>query len=232
MASLRRPSPACAADRFGRQLASADVTPSGGRGAMGRAERWSPTSSWSVPAWPGLAAARALAGRRVATWSCSKRATASAAGCSTTTLGDGDVVEVGGEWIGPAQLRINKLVAELGLETFPTYNEGENLLDLDGRVKRYTGEIPPLAQGRARRPRPVAAALRPAGASACRSKRRGRPTAPSVGTRRRSRPGCGATRAPRARGSSGRCSPRRCSRPSRRTSRCCTRSSTRTPAAA
>ncbi|MGO9874386.1 MAG: flavin monoamine oxidase family protein [Acidimicrobiia bacterium] len=59
-------------------------------------------------------------------------------------LGNGDVVELGGEWIGPAQLRVNKLVAELGLETFPTYNEGEHILDLHGRVKRYTGEIPPL----------------------------------------------------------------------------------------
>ena len=59
-------------------------------------------------------------------------------------LGNGDVVELGGEWIGPAQLRVNKLVAELGLETFPTYDEGEHLLDLKGRVKRYTGEIPPL----------------------------------------------------------------------------------------
>ena len=59
-------------------------------------------------------------------------------------LGNGDVVEMGGEWIGPAQLRVNKVVAELGLETFPTYDEGEHLLDLKGRVKRYTGEIPPL----------------------------------------------------------------------------------------
>ena len=58
-------------------------------------------------------------------------------------LGNGDVVELGGEWIGPAQLRVNKLVAELGLETFPTYNEGENILDLHGKVNRYTGEIPP-----------------------------------------------------------------------------------------
>jgi monoamine oxidase len=59
-------------------------------------------------------------------------------------LGTGEVVEVGGQWIGPAQLRVNKLVAELGLETFPTYDEGENLLDLNGKVKRYRGEIPPL----------------------------------------------------------------------------------------
>jgi monoamine oxidase len=59
-------------------------------------------------------------------------------------LPGGEVVEIGGEWIGPQQLRINKLVAELGLETFPTYDTGENLLDLNGKVKRYTGEIPPL----------------------------------------------------------------------------------------
>ena len=61
-------------------------------------------------------------------------------------LPGGDVVEMGGEWIGPAQLRINKLVAELGIETFPTHNAGEHLLDLHGRTKRYTGEIPPLAK--------------------------------------------------------------------------------------
>src|SRR5689334_10211734 len=59
-------------------------------------------------------------------------------------LGTGDVVELGGEWVGPAQLRANKVIAELGLETFPTYCDGENVLDLGGRVKRYTGEIPPL----------------------------------------------------------------------------------------
>jgi monoamine oxidase len=59
-------------------------------------------------------------------------------------LPGGEVVEMGGEWIGPAQLRINKLVAELGIETFPTHNEGHHLLDLHGRTKQYTGEIPPL----------------------------------------------------------------------------------------
>jgi len=59
-------------------------------------------------------------------------------------LPGGEVVEMGGEWIGPSQLRINKLVAELGLETFPTHDTGEHVLDFDGRVKRYTGEIPPL----------------------------------------------------------------------------------------
>lgn len=60
------------------------------------------------------------------------------------TLPGGEVIEVGGEWIGPTQLRVNKLVAELGLESFPTYDTGEHLLDLKGKVKHYTGEIPPL----------------------------------------------------------------------------------------
>jgi monoamine oxidase len=59
-------------------------------------------------------------------------------------LPGGEVVEMGGEWIGPAQLRVNKLVAELGLETFPTHDEGQHLLDLNGRTKRYSDEIPPL----------------------------------------------------------------------------------------
>src|SRR3974390_2290499 len=53
-------------------------------------------------------------------------------------LGTGEVVELGGEGIGPAQSRVNKLVAELGLDTFPTFDDGENLLDLNGKVKRYT----------------------------------------------------------------------------------------------
>ena len=54
----------------------------------------------------------------------------------------GDVVEIGGEWIGPAQLRVNKLVAELGLETFPTYDEGEHLLDLKRPGEALHGRDP------------------------------------------------------------------------------------------
>lgn len=40
------------------------------------------------------------------------------------TTADGTPVELGGQWIGPSQNRIYSLLAELGLETFPTYNEG------------------------------------------------------------------------------------------------------------
>ena len=62
------------------------------------------------------------------------------------TLEDGTVVEVGGQWVGPQQLRVNKLIAELGLETHPTFNEGEHLLDLHGRRTRYRGSNPPLSK--------------------------------------------------------------------------------------
>jgi monoamine oxidase len=59
-------------------------------------------------------------------------------------LAGGDVVESGGQWIGPRQHRVNALCAEFGLDIYPTYNDGEHLLDYRGRRGRYTGEIPPL----------------------------------------------------------------------------------------
>lgn len=63
-------------------------------------------------------------------------------------IGDGHVVEVGGQWVGPTQHRVSALITELGLTTFDTYSEGANLFEHDGRLRRYPGEIPrvsPLA---------------------------------------------------------------------------------------
>jgi monoamine oxidase len=40
---------------------------------------------------------------------------------------------------------MHELVRELEIETFPTYHEGRNLLQLGGKVKRYKGTIPRLA---------------------------------------------------------------------------------------
>jgi monoamine oxidase len=57
-------------------------------------------------------------------------------------LGVGKVVEVGGQWIGPTQDRLAALTRELGVETFPTYAQGENLLEYGGSVRRYRGTIP------------------------------------------------------------------------------------------
>jgi monoamine oxidase len=59
-------------------------------------------------------------------------------------LGDGKVVEIGGQWLGPTQDRLAALAAELGVETYPTYIDGENLLELGGSLRRYSGTIPRL----------------------------------------------------------------------------------------
>jgi monoamine oxidase len=57
-------------------------------------------------------------------------------------IGEGKVVEVGGQWVGPTQDRLYGLARELGVETFPTYGEGEHLIEWRGRRVRYTGVIP------------------------------------------------------------------------------------------
>jgi monoamine oxidase len=57
-------------------------------------------------------------------------------------IGDGRVVEVGGQWIGPTQDRLGALAGELGVATFPTYGEGENVIEYGGRLRRYRGTIP------------------------------------------------------------------------------------------
>jgi monoamine oxidase len=57
-------------------------------------------------------------------------------------IGGGDVVEVGAQWIGPTQDRLAALAARLGVETFPTYGEGENVIEYGGRLRRYRGTIP------------------------------------------------------------------------------------------
>jgi monoamine oxidase len=57
-------------------------------------------------------------------------------------IGDGKVVEVGGQWVGPGQERIQSLIHELGLETFDTYGAGKNLFEHGGRLSTYRGAIP------------------------------------------------------------------------------------------
>jgi monoamine oxidase len=54
----------------------------------------------------------------------------------------GASVEVGGQWVGPAQDRVLALAEELGVQTFPTFNEGKSVLEFGGRRKRYSGTIP------------------------------------------------------------------------------------------
>jgi monoamine oxidase len=64
-------------------------------------------------------------------------------------LGHGEVVEIGGQWVGPTQNRVLALVKELGLKTFKTYVNGKNVYYRQAnppptRLQLYTGTIPPL----------------------------------------------------------------------------------------
>jgi monoamine oxidase len=56
-------------------------------------------------------------------------------------IGEGKVVEVGGQWIGPTQERIAALAGELGVDTFPTYDEGRHLIEIAGKTASYSGPI-------------------------------------------------------------------------------------------
>ena len=57
-------------------------------------------------------------------------------------IGDGKVVELGGQWIGPTQHRLAALAREVGVETFPTHAVGASLFEHGRKVSRYNGTIP------------------------------------------------------------------------------------------
>ncbi len=95
----------------------------------------------------GLAAARALRrhGRSVVVLEARDRV-----GGRTLNhhLGNGRVVEIGGQWVGPTQDRVLKLIRDLGLKTFKTYTRGKNVYYRQQnppglRHQTYTGTIPP-----------------------------------------------------------------------------------------
>jgi monoamine oxidase len=56
----------------------------------------------------------------------------------------GEVVEVGGQWIGPGQRHMADLVAELDLRTYPTVDDGTHLLALGGSLKPFQGDAFPI----------------------------------------------------------------------------------------
>jgi monoamine oxidase len=56
----------------------------------------------------------------------------------------GEVVEVGGQWVGPTQTALLEVAAEMGVATYPTHVDGANLIEYRGRVRRYRGTIPRL----------------------------------------------------------------------------------------
>lgn len=65
-------------------------------------------------------------------------------------IGDGKVVEMGGQWIGPTQDRMYALAQQLDIETFPTYDEGDSIAYMGGKRYRFAGDFPranPLVVG-------------------------------------------------------------------------------------
>jgi monoamine oxidase len=57
---------------------------------------------------------------------------------------DGTPANFGATFIGPGQDRIAALARDLGVDTYATYNAGQNVLFFDGRRQTYSGTVPPV----------------------------------------------------------------------------------------
>ncbi|EME22320.1 flavin monoamine oxidase family protein [Rhodococcus triatomae] len=90
----------------------------------------------------GLTAARALraAGRTVQVLEARERV-----GGRTVDhrIDDGHVVEAGGQFVGPTQDHILSLAAELGVDTFPAFDTGDNVYVKNGTTRRFGNGVPP-----------------------------------------------------------------------------------------
>src|SRR5690348_11577690 len=49
--------------------------------------------------------------------------------------GTDQVIEMGGQWVGPTQDRVLALIADLGLQTYPTYDHGRHTVDFGGTLR-------------------------------------------------------------------------------------------------
>jgi len=59
---------------------------------------------------------------------------------------DGQMYEVGGQWVSPDQTALIDTLERLGLDTYERYREGESVyVGADGEAKRFTGDIFPAS---------------------------------------------------------------------------------------
>jgi putrescine oxidase len=59
---------------------------------------------------------------------------------------EGAMLEIGGQWVSPDQDALKDTIAELGLETYSRYREGDSVyVGPDGTVHRFTGEMFPVS---------------------------------------------------------------------------------------
>jgi monoamine oxidase len=102
----------------------------------------------------GLSAAREVvrAGRSVVVVEARKRVGGRTLNHS---IGGGKVIEIGGQWIGPTQDALDALAREVGVDTFKTYNEGDNVYYRNGLLLPFSsstpvfGPVPPDVPGAA-----------------------------------------------------------------------------------
>jgi monoamine oxidase len=60
----------------------------------------------------------------------------------TRPAGDGTLLDLGGQWVGPTQRRLLSLAGEVGATMFQTFNTGNNIQYRDGQLHTYSGSIP------------------------------------------------------------------------------------------
>lgn len=53
---------------------------------------------------------------------------------------DGGWVDMGGQWVGPTQTHVLALIKSFGIKTFPTYQKGKSLANIDGKVYSFNSE--------------------------------------------------------------------------------------------
>ncbi|WP_084361369.1 flavin monoamine oxidase family protein [Herbiconiux solani] len=64
-----------------------------------------------------------------------------------TDLIDGQMFELGGQWVSPDQTALLETLDELGLSTYERYREGESVyIGPDGQAARFTGDIFPAGE--------------------------------------------------------------------------------------
>jgi monoamine oxidase len=92
----------------------------------------------------GLTAARRLsqAGRSVVVLEARERV---GGRVWTRTSADGVPVDMGACFVGPHHDRMHALAKEMGVATFATFVEGDNVLATGGKVRRYRGDIPRIS---------------------------------------------------------------------------------------
>jgi monoamine oxidase len=56
-----------------------------------------------------------------------------------------EVLDLGGQWIGPTQDRLAALARELGVKTFPQHHQGKKILSWAGKIRHFTGDVPYLS---------------------------------------------------------------------------------------